>query len=193
MQCMKPKTFDPEKTLAVIADIFAENGYEGTTLEDIVRVTGLGKQSLYNAYGDKKSMVTKSLQCYGRNSAKIQTLCDPALNGRERLERFFEAVLLECADYQNPGCLITNLLLEKGGTDHQVRKIASARWNENRKAFLVVIKAGLKDGSIHTKLDPETLSFMLMNLLSGLRVTVRASKDMAKIKQVVQTSLHSML
>jgi TetR/AcrR family transcriptional regulator, transcriptional repressor for nem operon len=193
MTAMKPKSFDPEKTLAVIAETFARYGYEGTTLDELSRSTGLGKQSLYNAYGDKKAMVAKALRCFGQCSPGIQILSNASLNGREKIERFFEATIAEAADYKNPGCLITNLLLEKGATDIEVLKIASARWNETRSAFQNVIEAGVKDRSIRSKFDPDSLSLMLMNLLSGLRVTVRASGDMEKIKKVVRNTLQAIL
>ncbi len=190
---MKPKNFDPEKTLDVIADTFARNGYEGTSLDVITKKTGLGKQSLYNAYGDKKALVMKTIQCFGRKSDAAKALHEPALSGREKIESFFEAILAEAADHKNPGCLITNLLLEKGATDMEVWKAASARWNETRAAVQFAIEAGIKDKSIHSKLDPEVLSYALMNLLNGLRVTVRASNDLEKIKKVVRVSLQSLL
>ena len=190
---MKPKNFDPDKMLDVIADTFARNGYEGTSLDVITKRTGLGKQSLYNAYGDKKALLMKTIQCAGRHSAAAEALRDQSLSGRERIEAFFEATLAEAADHTDPGCLITNLLLEKGATDMEVWKAASARWNQTRAALQSVVEIGVKDKSIHSRQDPEILSYALMNLLNGLRVTVRASNNLPKITKVIMVSLKSLL
>ncbi len=190
---MKPKAFDPDKMLDVIADTFAKNGYEGTSLDIITKSTGLGKQSLYNAYGDKKSLLMKTIHCAGRKSAAAKALRDTSLSGREKIEAFFKATMAEAADHTNPGCLVTNLLLEKGATDIEVWKAASARWNETRIAVQHAIETGITDKSLHSRLDPEVLSYALMNLLNGLRVTVRASNDLEKIKKVVKVSLESLL
>lgn len=190
---MKPKSFNPEATLELIADAFARGGYEGTSLDDIIKKTGLGKQSLYNTYGDKKAMLKKSLGCHGLKSEAATKLKNCDASGRRRIEGFFEAVLSECGDQAGTGCLVTNLLLEKGGSDAEVKKAATARWNQTRQGLEAVIELGKKDKSIRANVDAEIVSYALMNLLNGLRVTARATNDCAKMKKVVQTSLDSLL
>ncbi len=190
---MKPKSFDMEKTLEKIAAVFARGGYEGTSLEDLTKKTGLGKQSLYNAYGDKKAMLKKSLGCYGLKSEAAESLRCKESNGRKKIETFFANVLGEAKDNSSPGCLITNLLLEKGASDPEVAAAAMERWNQTRAILEEIVSAGKKDKSIKSATDSETLSYALMNLLSGLRVTARATKDCAKMKKMVQASLDGLL
>lgn len=187
---MKAKYFDPDKTLEQIAQIFATYGYEGTTLDVIIKETGVGKQSLYNAYGDKKTMIDKALQSYGKNT-NIGQILTSNLTGRKKIDLFFETILSECAE--DGGCLVTNQLLEKAGTDKRVQKAASQKWQQTRALFKVAVEQGIKDKSIKTKIDPEILSYAIMNLLNGIRVTVRATNDSDKIKKSVKTTLDSLL
>jgi TetR/AcrR family transcriptional regulator, transcriptional repressor for nem operon len=172
---MKPKSFDPEKTLQIIAEAFAHGGYEGTSMEDLTKRTGLGKQSLYNAFGDKRAMMEKSLSCAGKQTASAR--CFRELEGksaREKLETFFAKLVVELTDDRYTGCLVTNILLEKGGCDKDVAKLAGNRWEQTRKLFSAALEEGKRDKSLPVSLDVETVSFALMNLLNGLRVTARA-------------------
>lgn len=190
---MKPKQFNPEKVLRVIAETFARYGYEGTSLDTLTKKTGLGKQSLYNTFGDKKALVTKSLGCYGKQSDATKIIQCTERTGRQKIEEFFHSFLGEAADDNHPGCLITNLLLEKGGTDMDVWKAASSRWNETRLALQTVIEQGVKDKSIRKDIDADLASYSLITLLNGLRVTARATHDCAKLKRVVEANLEQIL
>jgi AcrR family transcriptional regulator len=60
--------FDREKTLKVITDLFLKNGYQGTSLSDLVSETGLNKPSLYNSFGNKDEMFLLALESYLENS-----------------------------------------------------------------------------------------------------------------------------
>lgn len=190
---VKPKTFDPNEMLLVIADTFAKHGYEGTSFELLTANTGLGKQSLYNTYGDKKNLVCKALKSAGRCSEAVTKLTDRSLTGRKRIEGFFDSIVEEATDAENPGCLVSNLLLEKGGTDVDVLKAASCRWNETRTAIESVIEGGIADGSIKTAIDPEIVGYALMNLLNGLRITARATNDATKIRKITRETLKALI
>lgn len=190
---MKQKYFNPEETLQVIAKVFARHGFEGTSLEKLTKKTGLGKQSIYNTYGDKKALLKKSLACYGLRSECAQALGASGLNGRGKIEAFFAYALAEAADASHPGCLVTNILMEKGASDKEVSKAASARWQQTRQAIQKIVEEGMEDGSIRRKMDAEMLSYSLMNVLNGLRVTARATDDCQHMKKVVAANLESLL
>ena len=52
----RPRTFDEAKILTAAVDAFWVRGYEGTSTRDLVQCTGLNQPSLYNAFGDKRSL-----------------------------------------------------------------------------------------------------------------------------------------
>lgn len=190
---MKPKSFDPEKTLQIIAEAFAHGGYEGTSMEELTKRTGLGKQSLYNAFGDKRAMMEKSLGCAGKTAASFRCFKEQAGTAREKIEAFFDKLVGELTDVKKPGCLVTNLLLEKGACDKEVAKLAGSRWEQTRGLLQSILEEGKRDKSMPVSLDAETVSFALMNLLNGLRVTARATNDAEKIKKIVRLSLDAWL
>ncbi|CAH0416185.1 helix-turn-helix transcriptional regulator [Periweissella fabaria] len=56
------KKFDPADVLQAIGLLFIKNGYNGTSLDDIVRETGLLRGSLYGTFGSKLGMFIATLE-----------------------------------------------------------------------------------------------------------------------------------
>ena len=48
----RPRTFDEQEVVAAARDEFWERGYAATSVDDLTAATGLGKGSLYGAFGD---------------------------------------------------------------------------------------------------------------------------------------------
>ena len=65
----RPKNFDPETAIAAVKELFWLQGYEGTSLHDIERATGLAKQSLYREFGDKRGIYLAALRHYEQHEA----------------------------------------------------------------------------------------------------------------------------
>src|SRR5262245_8418749 len=103
----RPRAYDPDTAWARAADTFWQNGYDGTSLDDLVAATGMNRPSLYAAFGDKRDLYLKTLTRYQQQSRAIGaqiTADDPPL--RVFLKRFYEAALdiyLESGD-EARGC-----------------------------------------------------------------------------------------
>jgi TetR/AcrR family transcriptional repressor of nem operon len=50
-------SYDRDVVLDVCAELFRTTGYEGTSLDDIVRATGLHRGSIYSAFGSKRGLL----------------------------------------------------------------------------------------------------------------------------------------
>jgi TetR/AcrR family transcriptional repressor of nem operon len=60
----RPRQFDEERVLRAVRDQFWDAGYAATSLEDLMRVSGLGKGSPYAAFGDKHQLFLRALRSY---------------------------------------------------------------------------------------------------------------------------------
>ena len=60
----RPREFDREMALQRATDVFWAKGYASTSTEDLVAAMGIGRQSLYNAFGDKRSLYVDALDGY---------------------------------------------------------------------------------------------------------------------------------
>lgn len=60
----KVKQFNKEKVLEVASTIFHQKGYNGTSIDEILKATGLSRSSLYDSFKDKHSLYLQSLEFY---------------------------------------------------------------------------------------------------------------------------------
>ena len=57
----RPRSFDEETAVARAAALFAEHGYEGTSIDDLVQALGIHRGSLYSAFGSKRALYLRVL------------------------------------------------------------------------------------------------------------------------------------
>ncbi len=67
----RAKSFDEEAVLNQAMELFQEQGYEATSLSDQESRLGLGRQSLYNTFGDKQALFLKALERYRRSVVAV--------------------------------------------------------------------------------------------------------------------------
>ena len=85
----RPRKFDESDVVAAARDEFWSRGYVATSVDDLTSVTGLGKGSLYGAFGDKHGLFLRALDDYigiALDGVRAQ-LRDPAYSAYDRLTR----------------------------------------------------------------------------------------------------------
>src|SRR4029077_15778222 len=60
----RPRKFVEDEVIAAARVQFWTHGYAATSLDDLVAVTGLGRGSLYRAFGDKHALFMRALDQY---------------------------------------------------------------------------------------------------------------------------------
>ncbi|MET4539555.1 AcrR family transcriptional regulator [Arthrobacter bambusae] len=53
----RPATIDADAVAGLALDLFAQHGYENTSMEDIARAAGIGRKSLYRYFASKADLV----------------------------------------------------------------------------------------------------------------------------------------
>ena len=58
----RPRSFDEQEAVDRAAALFAELGYEGTSVDDLVRSLGVHRGSLYSTFGSKRALYLRVLR-----------------------------------------------------------------------------------------------------------------------------------
>jgi TetR/AcrR family transcriptional repressor of nem operon len=173
-----------------MADVFVANGYQGTSMQQLAEATGLGKQSLYNAFGDKQAIYLKAVDCAVARFAKIAAEMQHAPSGLSAIERFFECLQALCIS-PNPAehtCVVSAGIVE-GIEDPLIARRLADKWRGTRELLRKTIQRGQDDGSITQEAPADELADLLMTLMSGLRVSARVIDDPGRLGRIIARSL----
>lgn len=174
----RPRVFDEAAALSAIEDVFWRQGYEMTSYADLMAATGLGKGSLYAAFGDKQALYLKALENYierevGQAGA---LLLGSDLTAYQRIEAFLMmAVDAVAARGDRRGCFLCNAAVDLAPHDPKAQAIVSAAFNNVRAALATAAAAAPE--SFKKSADPD----YLLSVYLGMRVMAKAGAPLGAL------------
>jgi TetR/AcrR family transcriptional regulator, transcriptional repressor for nem operon len=185
------KAFEPDQALKKAMDLFWERGYEGSSIEDLLQSTGLGRGSLYATFGDKHSLYLAALDYYcAHGFEEMVTLQQQSGSLQEVLEHLFQTYIdgLLC-DPAHRGCFLVNANIELAPRDPEVfKKVASAYQNIEEVFFSLLSKAQASGEFARTS-DPRQFAHFFLGILISIRVQARARADRGVLEDMMKTAL----
>ena len=166
----RPREFDREEALEQAMDLFWSQGYEATGMSALCDRMGLGRQSVYNAFGDKEALFAEALTHYRQKMLEpmIQRLSAPG-SGLANIEQILDAweERARCADSDH-GCLLVNSIAEFGMSEPRISKALALMLGEMEAAFYGALKRADEDGELAPGRDPRSLARLLTTVGQGL-------------------------
>jgi TetR/AcrR family transcriptional repressor of nem operon len=179
----RPRTFEEADVVEAAREQIWTHGYSATSVDDLTAATGLGKGSLYGAFGDKHALFVRALDNYCTTAAdRISAqLRQPGVPAIDRLSNHVRTIVADIIA-EGRGCLMAKSSVELGGADSDVDRIVGEslrRWQSDLADCLVEAH---DDGSIAAAADPQALATALLGLLRGLEVLRRGGVEPAQLR-----------
>jgi TetR/AcrR family transcriptional regulator, transcriptional repressor for nem operon len=165
----RPRKFAEEDVVAAARDQFWSAGYAGTSLDDLTEATGLGRGSLYGAFGDKHGLYMRALDDYctvtmGSVADDLSTSDVPAF---DRLLRHIRNMASATPAEARRGCLMAKSAAELGSTDEDVARRVKTSMQKYQALLTDTIAAAQCDGDIDAGVDPDQLALLVLTFLRG--------------------------
>lgn len=186
----RPRAFDKDEVLLRLRDQFWSRGFEATSLDDLMKATGLGKGSLYAAFGDKRQMFLEVLGAYsawrlagaraalGRDAGR-----KPAI---ERLRAFFRgddlAPPTELAATR--GCFLVNSTTELADHDEAVQTMARDTFGALESDVVALLEEAIADGDLPADTSARGLARLLMAVGHGMDFLAKTGLPAAQVASV---------
>ncbi|CAG2156015.1 TetR/AcrR family transcriptional regulator [Cupriavidus numazuensis] len=190
----RPRKFDEQTALTAAQDAFWARGYEATSTRDLTSAMGMTQPSLYNAFGDKRSLFLQALDFYLDHNlreriARLSKLPSPAA----AISAFFaESIARSLADPEHRGCLLVNTALEVTPQEPELRQKVSEEFERMRNFFRDSLVAAQASGEIPAAGPVEDNASQLLALVLGVRVLARTAPDPQLLESVVRPALASL-
>jgi TetR/AcrR family transcriptional repressor of nem operon len=179
----RPREFKDKAVIDAAMDAFWANGYEACSTEELCKRTGLGRGSLYNAFGSKHELYEQVLQRYHELGIEAQMeILERPVPVKDRLRAMLEWAI--DADFSNPerrGCLAINAAMERAWKDSVVERVVGRHVELLEQALCRVMETGLKTGEISSERSALEMARLFLSSYYGLRVlnTATQNRDMA--------------
>jgi TetR/AcrR family transcriptional regulator, transcriptional repressor for nem operon len=187
----RPKSFDEDAVLDEAVELFWQRGYEGTSLADLEAHLGLGRQSLYNTFGDKQTLFAKVLERYERRMASqmLAPLNAPGA-GLEAIRTFFrESVKNLTSPGPRRACMVVNTILERGSEDADTALRCNHAKAKLERIFRRVLTEAKSRGELVEGLDVETTATLLVVQHYGLNVVAKTGATAEELGAAVEALL----
>jgi AcrR family transcriptional regulator len=188
----RPREFDEEAVLDVAGAQFWTKGYAGTSMDAIAAATGLGKGSLYGAFGGKQQLFLRIFDTYCARiaDAVADGLIGPDDGAYARLCAHIRAAAAGiAADRIHRGCLLAKGAAELSEHDPEVT-VRSRRTLERIATILAEdIRAAQRHGDLDRAADADQLATLVLAVLRGIEALGKAGIDADRLESVAETAI----
>lgn len=187
----RPLEFDPRHALFAAMDVFWRQGFEATSLQDLLAAMGISKSSFYQAFGSKHALFERCLVAFRERQVQRMThALARAPSGKAFLLASLHASVREAAAGGTPkGCLIMNTATEFSGRDPTVARLVSESTSAFAEVFRAAVVRAQADGEIATDRDPDVLARFMVSTVSGLRTMLKAGMSPAALEEVAEVAI----
>jgi TetR/AcrR family transcriptional regulator, transcriptional repressor for nem operon len=182
------KEFDTDDVLLRAMELFWHQGYEKTSIQDLVDHMGIHRKSIYDTFGDKRTLFLTVVDRYLQIvRLKIERLNKDKSSVKEIIRNLFYMVLE--GEFRKQGCLMVNSTVELALHDEEVHIKSNDNLEKTERIFYELILDGQRTGEISSQLDPTMLSQYLMNAWTGTRVLIKTTRDRERFDNIVDMTL----
>lgn len=188
----RPRTFDEATVVEASRDLFWDQGYAATSIDDLSTATGLGRGSFYKAFGDKHSMFVRSLELYCTEAVDgiRAQLRNTDLSAYDRLVAHVRgAADSVAADTDRRGCLLAKSAAELSSTDPDVAKRVKRTLDAWLRELTAAIRAAQADGDIPSETDAKSMASLLLAVLRGLEALRKGGASVATINSAAEQAI----
>lgn len=185
----RPKEFDEAKVLLKAMVLFWRNGYEKTSIQDLVDNLNIHRRSIYDTFGDKQTLFLKALQLFEEMTEKrIEQQIKPRSSVKSALRGLFEMAVPANAG-KPPGCLIVNTAVELTLHNQEIADRIRKNFSKTESFIYELLVQGQRSGELSNQLDLEKLAPVIHNSFIGLRVLAKTTDDREKLQNIIDSTL----
>jgi TetR/AcrR family transcriptional regulator, transcriptional repressor for nem operon len=185
----RPREFNAEQALDAAISVFREHGYEGSSAQMLVDAMGIGRQSLYAAFGDKWNLYRSAVRRYGMGecAAHFETI-----RGGACAIEGIGAVLRRVVETADTPCLGISSVNEFGASQPDLSEINAVLARSLRIVITSRVRDGQREGDIAAGLDPDAITEFLIANIAGIRVAARGGADRATLTNLADMALRAL-
>lgn len=172
-----------ERIVRATAELIAERGAAGTSLDDVRAATGASKSQLYHYFGDKRGLVQAVVDYQCAAVLGLQAHALASVSTEEDLERWADAMVAVVAEQDaRGGCPVGTLAASLSDTDEELRTSLSEAfraWSDAIRGALLRLR---ENGLIAADADLDALTTVVLAAIQGGLLLAKTSRDAGQLR-----------
>lgn len=166
----RQKEFDQAIIVEKAMRLFWKTGYEGTSLQNLLKGLKILNGSFYHAFKNKKNLYLEALEIYNQDFVKKRNF---VFEGNYPLKKKFEYFFEKIFDRQKlgecpKGCFLFNSVNTGTVSDAEIKKRLAKYIDELAVYLEKHIELAIKSGELNPKTDAKIFSRVMVNYMSGV-------------------------
>jgi AcrR family transcriptional regulator len=190
----RPRAFDRDTALRAAQRLIWAHGYEAASLSQLETAMGIGKTSLYAAFGSKFDLLREAADLYiAESGAMITRLLDSEPTALGGLKRLFAACAEDFTDPARPnGCFLVSAAFTCSVENSE----AADFLREGRARVAALISArlarGAAEGDIRPDAPVDALGEYLVTVLHGMSIQARDGRSARELARSVDLAFEAL-
>ncbi len=186
----RPRSYDRDVALGAIRDVFWNEGFSASSLDDIAAAAGMNRPSLYAAFGDKREMYLAALQMFAAESGRELHTALEAPTLREALEAFYARAIHDYLSGEDGprGCLVICTAVTEAVREPAIRSALVAILADVDSVVAARIARAQAAGEPCGRGDAKSLARVATSVLHSLAVRARAGEDRSELEAIARAT-----
>lgn len=188
----RPRTFDENEVLDKAIPVFWEKGFDATSIDDLALAMGIGRPSMYGAFGDKEAIYLRCLQRYS------ETVCYPPLCALEKAATVREAILAYLkgiaqyvSDPAHHGCMLGAVPCTR--EDSEARDFATMKVAASESKIAERLRGAVETGELPADFPVERRARRAINAMLALSTRARQGATLEDLFEDAEDATESVL
>jgi TetR/AcrR family transcriptional regulator, transcriptional repressor for nem operon len=189
----RPREFDRDEALKHAISVFWAKGFEAASTEDLLTAMKIGRQSLYDTFGDKRRLYLEALGRYQSVSVANQiTLLESEASSLAGIRRMLMAMANADPAFRALGCMGVGAISEFGQADAEINGMSRSSSEVLQAALERAVRKAKTDREIGAGVDVKGAANFIQSTMLGLKVSAKAGLDTTGLRQIVDFAMEAL-
>ena len=189
----RPREFDRDAAVELAMLVFWRKGYAATSTDDLLCAMNIGRQSMYDTFGDKHRLYLEALEKYQRESVaenirRLRSTASPLAG----IEAFVIGIIASDKSVREKGCMGVGSICEFGNTDTDLVALRAKSGGAQHRALIERLRHAQAANEIGANVDIEHAARFVETMMFGLQVSAKAGASLQSLRDTAAFAIASL-
>lgn len=187
---VRPVEFDRETVLKEAMRVFWAKGFAATSTDDLTEAMGIGRQSLYNAFGDKRRLYLAALAHYQQESvaSHVRRLTNPS-SPIAGIQALLLGLVVDDDEERSLGCMGVGAACEFGVSDPELVRLRQQSRPLLHARLIERLREGQAAREIDSEMDANEAASFIEMTMTGIQLAARAGASAKELRKIARFAL----